>query len=156
MNYNQQKHHMSWQIVLIAVLSFAICIVASSLDTWMTFRSDTCFETTTVSNTIRGATIVFTGMSLLLPTLFFMYYASRVTNMSKKDVQIQVFVIGLVCNILTIICSSLGLWLANNVVHFSNQGEYHATKYTLISSIIAALVLPILFAVFMFHPKFIV
>ncbi len=159
---NQNLQHpagrLNWKVFFIALLSFAICIVSSSLDTWISFRSDTCFKNTAISNIVRGTSIVFTGISLLFPTLFFMYYATQLTNVQEIDKhssKIQVCIIGFVCNIFTIISSSLGLWLLNNAVHFSSNVENDATKYTLIISIVVALVLPILFTVFLFHKKFV-
>jgi len=67
----------------------------------------------------------------------------------------QLTIIAMVTDALFIICASLGIWLANSCDHWSSDGAEKAVKGVLITFLVLAVILPIVFLLYVYKDKWI-
>ncbi len=158
--------------VIIIVISFVVLIITSSLGTYVAYSQNLNYANLNSEKSVKGTFTALIGMGVLMPILYFLFYYTKTTNNTGRDMKeskSNLLGVAYISFIFILLATSLGIWLCSiasatalvsdsdgciDHTSFSKTTfENNPTKnyqIVFISFLVVGILLPILYSLFYF------
>jgi len=145
-----------WALLAIGVLTFGIFLVTSSVGLWLAYKSNH-FTSVDTERALKSVNVVLVGSAIFLPLIYLIYTFVKVQDKENELVmpsQKALLIITILCNLLTILACSLGIWMATSCNIWDSNSESNAVKISFIVFLVVAILLPPLYCIFYYRKEF--
>ncbi len=146
----------TWQMITIAVITYLVFMITSSMATWISFKSDG-FSSTSQANGAKGGALLLLIASVLMPVLYAVFAYLKATdedNPNPKAARLSpdsVLIVIMVTFFLLVVVSSFGIWMTNANQTWDSHQQENGVQIYFIIVLVLAIVLPFLWALFYFR-----
>lgn len=158
--------------VIVIVITFVVLIITSSLGTYVAYTQNINYSNLNSEKALKGTFTALIGMGILMPLLYFLFYYTKTTNNTGRDIKQSkknLLAVAYISFIFILLATSLGIWLctitsATTLIHdsdgFIDKNSFEKTSFAtnpaknyeivFISFLVVGILLPILYSLYYF------
>ena len=139
----------SWQLLSIAVISYIVFLLCTSLTVWIAFRNG--FSSIETENGVKGGSLTLFILSVFTPIIYIVMTYIYIIKLDANIPTKSTFIIMVITYILMMITASFGIWETNTNENWKSNNEEFATNITFIVILVLSLFLPFFYGLFYYR-----